>query len=392
MSDNSSKPETLAIHGGQAVEPITGAVMVPVFQTSTYAQPAVGQPKNGYEYSRSQNPTREALEAAISSLEGRDIEGGAHTACFGSGSAATAAVMHLLSAGDKVVSGDDVYGGTYRQFTKVFARQGIEFSFVDFTSVSPEQAIPEGTALVWLESPTNPLLKVADISALAARAAEVGALVVVDNTFATPIFQQPLTLGADFVVHSTTKYINGHSDVVGGCVVTADPDLMTRIRFIQNSTGAVPGIWDCWLTLRGIKTLAIRMERHQSNALALVAWLKDHPKVGKVWYPMDASHPQFEVASRQMSGFGGMISFELNADLAAAERFCAACKVFTLAESLGGVESLIELPAAMTHASIPADVRKEIGITDGLVRASVGIEHIDDLIADVTQAMAAAGI
>ena len=208
MSDNSSKPETLAIHGGQSVEPITGAVMVPVFQTSTYAQPAVGQPKNGYEYSRSQNPTREALEAAISSLEGRDIEGGAHTACFGSGSAATAAVMHLLSAGDKVVSGDDVYGGTYRQFTKVFARQGIAFSFVDFTSVSPEQAIPEGTALVWLESPTNPLLKVADISALAARAAEVGALVVVDNTFATPIFQQPLTLGADFVVHSTTKYIN----------------------------------------------------------------------------------------------------------------------------------------------------------------------------------------
>ncbi|MED5369665.1 MAG: PLP-dependent aspartate aminotransferase family protein [Myxococcota bacterium] len=389
MSTESTKPETLAIHGGQAPEPTTGAVMPPVFQTSTYAQPAVGKPLNGYEYSRSQNPTREKLEAAIASLEGRGVSEPAHCAAFGSGSAATAAVMHLLSAGDHVVCGDDVYGGTYRQFTKIFSRQGLEFSFVDFTSVTPEQAIPAGTKLVWLESPTNPLLKVSDIAALAARAREVGAICVVDNTFATPIFQQPLALGAHIVVHSTTKYINGHSDVVGGAVITTDTALFERIRFVQNGTGGVPGIWDCWLTLRGIKTLAIRMARHQENAKALVTWLKAHPKVTRVYYPTDESHPQHALATRQMSGFGGMISFELDMDLAAAERFCAATKVFTLAESLGGVESLIELPAAMTHASIPPDVRQKIGIADGLVRASVGIEHVDDLIADLEQAIQA---
>lgn len=389
MKHPTQHPETLAIHGGQSPEPTTGAVMPPVFQTSTYAQEAVGQHK-GYEYSRTQNPTREKLEAAIASLEGAGL--GVPTFCcaFGSGSAATAAVQHLLKAGDLVVSGDDIYGGSYRQFTKVFTPLGLKYRFVDFSRISAEEAIPEGTKLVWLESPTNPLLKVSDIAALAARAHAVGAIVAVDNTFATPIYQRPLALGADLVVHSTTKYLNGHSDVVGGVVVTANPALHERIKFLQNAIGAVPGIWDCWLTLRGIKTLAVRMARHQENARAVVAWLKARPEVARVWYPLDETHPQHALAQRQMSGFGGMISFELKGDLAAAERFCAACEVFTLAESLGGVESLIELPAAMTHASIPPQVRQEIGIADGLVRASVGIEHVDDLIADLERALRAA--
>ena len=315
------------------------------------------------------------------------LEAAAGCLAFSSGSAATAAVIHLLNAGDRVVSGDDVYGGTYRQFTKVFSRQGLEFSFIDFTRMSAQEAIPEGTALVWLESPTNPLLKVSDIAALAARGRQIGALVVVDNTFATPVFQRPLELGAHLVVHSTTKYINGHSDVIGGVICTSTDELTERLRFIQNSIGAVPGVWDCWLTLRGLKTLALRMQRHAENAARIVDWLVEHPRVSDVWYPMHPSHPQVELARRQMTGFGGMVSFELDADLAAAARFCAATKVFTLAESLGGVESLIELPAAMTHASIPPDVRAQIGIADGLVRASVGIEHVDDLIADLEQAM-----
>ncbi len=375
------KLESLCIHGGQSPEPITGAVMPPVFQTSTYAQPGVAR-HTGYEYSRTQNPTREKLEAAVASLEGA-TDGVA----FGSGSAATAAIQHLLDAGDTVVCGDDVYGGTYRQFTKVFSRQGLNYEFVDFTRVAPEDAIGEGTKLVWLESPTNPLLKVSDIRALAARAHAVGAIVAVDNTFASPFFQQPLSMGADLVVHSTTKYINGHSDVVGGILATRDADLAARLRFIQNSIGAVPGVWDCWLTLRGIKTLAVRMQRHQENATKVVDWLIAQPGVTRVWYPMHPSHPQYELARSQMTGFGGMVSFEIDGDLAAAERFCEATRVFTLAESLGGVESLIELPAAMTHASIPPDVRREIGIADGLVRVSVGIEHVDDLIADLGQAL-----
>ena len=377
--------ETLAIHGGQAPEPVTGAVMPPVFQTSTYAQPRVAE-HTGYEYARTQNPTREKLEAAMASLEG-----GTDGVSFGSGCAATSAIQHLLNAGDKVVSGDDIYGGTWRLFTKVFARQGVDYSFVDFTKVSPQDAIPDGTRLVWLESPTNPLLKVADIRALAARARQVGAQVVVDNTFATPVFQRPLELGADFVLHSTTKYIGGHSDVVGGTVVVKDPKLAADLRFIQNSVGAVPGPWDTWLTLRGIKTLAVRMDRHQSNARQIVDWLLDHPKVWRVVYPRHESHPRHAVARSQMSGFGGMVSFELKATLAQAEEFCASTQVFTLAESLGGVESLIELPAAMTHASVPPEVRKEIGIEDGLVRLSVGIEHVDDLIADLDKAIAASG-
>lgn len=389
MSVDSKHLETLAIHGGQSPEPVTGAVMPPVFQTSTYAQEAVGQHK-GYEYSRSQNPTREKLEAALAALEGAGLDRPAGCVAFASGSAATAAVQHLLKAGDLVVCGDDVYGGTYRQFTRVFNHLGLQYHFVDFTRVPPELAIPEGTRLVWLETPTNPLLKVSDIGALAARAHAVGALVVVDNTFATPFFQRPLELGADIVVHSTTKYLNGHSDVVGGVAITADPELLARLRFIQNAVGAVPGIWDCWLTLRGVKTLAVRMERHQQNAQAVMAWLERCPQVSRVWYPLHPSHPQHTIARRQMSGFGGMISFELDLTLAQAERFCAACRVFTLAESLGGVESLIELPAAMTHASIPPEVRRQIGIADGLVRISVGIEHAEDLVADLEQALAAA--
>jgi len=378
------KPETLCIHGGQSPEPITGAVMVPVFQTSTYAAPAVGE-HTGYEYSRTQNPTREAMERAVASLEGAK-----HGIAFGSGSAATATVQHLLDAGDLVVCGDDVYGGTYRQFTKVFARQGLTYRFVDFAEIDPVDAIPDGTKLVWLESPTNPLLKVADIAALARRAHAVGAIVAVDNTFASPWFQRPLALGADLVVHSTTKYLNGHSDVVGGVVLTSGDALAERVRFLQNSVGAVPGVWDCWLTLRGLKTLGVRMERHQQNARAVVAWLKSRPEVARIWYPLDDTHPHVEIARRQMTGFGGMVSFELDADLATAERFCAATKVITLAESLGGVESLIELPAAMTHASIPPDVRRAIGIADGLVRLSAGIEHVDDLIEDLSQALAVA--
>ena len=385
MSDEVGlRPETLCIHGGQSPEPVTGAVMVPVFQTSTYAAPAVGQ-HTGYEYSRTQNPTREALERAVASLEGA-TDGIA----FASGSAATAAVQQLFDAGDLVVCGDDVYGGTYRQFTKVFSRQGLRYRFVDFAEVDPVEAIPDGTKLVWLESPTNPLLKVADIAALSARAREVGALVAVDNTFASPWFQRPLALGADLVVHSTTKYLNGHSDVVGGVVLTSDASLAERMRFLQNSVGSVPGIWDCWLTLRGLKTLGVRMEQHQRNARQIVAWLKGRPEIARVWYPVDDTHPHVEVARKQMSGFGGMVSFELDADLTAAERFCAATKVITLAESLGGVESLIELPAAMTHASIPPEVRRSIGIEDGLVRLSAGIEHADDLIADLEQALHAA--
>ncbi len=383
MAD-SPRFETLAIHGGQSPEPVTGAVMPPVFQTSTYAQRGVGD-HSGYEYARTQNPTREALERAVAALEG-----GGEAVAFGSGCAATSAVQHLLDAGALVVSGDDVYGGTRRLFTQVFARQGLRYRFVDTAALPPDEAIPDGTALVWIESPTNPLLKVTDIAALARRAREVGALVAVDNTFATPRFQRPLDLGADLVVHSTTKYLGGHSDVVGGVVVTRDAGLAERLRFIQNSVGAIPGPWDAWLTLRGIKTLALRMDRHQANARAIVRWLKERPEVRRVWYPMDPDHPHHAVAVRQMSGFGGMVSFELDADLDAARRFCASTRVFTLAESLGGVESLIELPAAMTHASVPPDVRRSLGIADGLVRLSVGVEHVDDLVADLSRALDAA--
>jgi cystathionine gamma-lyase len=382
MSD-SNHPETKVIHAGQSPEPRTGAVMQPVFQTSTYAQPWPAK-HTGYEYARTQNPTREALERAVCALED-----GADAIAFASGLAATATIIQTLDAGDLVICGDDVYGGTYRQFTQIFERHGLRFKFIDLTNVDPKEAIPDEAKLVWMESPTNPLLKITDIRAVSARAREVGATMVVDNTFATPIFQQPLHLGADYVVHSTTKYINGHSDVVGGIVIAKTDELGQRIRFLQNAVGAVPGPWDSWLTLRGLKTLAIRMERHQSNAKAIVDWLVKHPEVKRVHYPMLETDPGYAVAQSQMSGFGGMVSFVLDASLARAEKFCASTKFFTLAESLGGVESLLELPASMTHASVPKENREALGIEDGLIRLSVGIEHVDDLIADLEQAMQA---
>ena len=357
--------DTLAIHAGQAPEPTTGAVMTPVFQTSTYAQPHPGAWE--WEYSRTHNPTRTALQDCIAALEC-----GTHGVCFSSGLAAIDTIIRTLSPGDKVLCGDDVYGGTYRLFTKEWARFGVEFSFVD-TSV-PDVVIPAGTKMVWLESPTNPLLKTSDIAAIAAKCKAVGAMLVVDNTFATPVFQRPLELGADVVMHSTTKYLNGHSDVVGGVVVTSDDAFAARLAFLQNAAGAVPGPWDCFLTLRGLKTLGVRMERHQQSARALVAWLSEREDVSKVHYP----------------GFGGMVSFVLDADLDAAVRFVKATRIFTLAESLGGVESLIELPAIMTHASIPAEIRAEIGLPDGLIRLSVGIEDLDDLRADLVAAFEAA--
>jgi cystathionine gamma-lyase len=361
----SRKIETLAIHAGQSPEASTGAVMTPVFQTSTYAQPHPGA--WSWEYSRTHNPTRTALQDCVASLEG-----GKHGICFSSGMAAIDSVVRILGPGDLVLCGDDVYGGTYRLFTKEWARFGMDFRFVDTTD--PALEIPEGTRLVWLETPTNPLLKTSDIAAIAAKAHAVGALLVVDNTFATPIFQRPLELGADIVVHSMTKYLNGHSDVIGGIVVTSDDAIAERLAYLQNAAGAVPAPWDCFLVLRGLKTLHVRMDRHQENARALVEWLESHSAVRKVLYP----------------GYSGMISFVLAADLEAATRFVKATEVFTLAESLGGVESLIELPAIMTHASVPPEIRAEIGIPDGLIRLSVGIEHIDDLMADLERAFAAA--
>jgi cystathionine gamma-lyase len=373
---------TRAIHAGQPPEPRTGAVMVPIYQTSTYVQPAVGEHK-GYEYSRTGNPTRTALETCLASLEG-----GTHGVCFGSGSAATATLLHTLSPGDHVVSSDDVYGGTYRLFNTVFRPLGVRFSFVDMTDRDAVAAAvqPGVTKLLWVETPTNPLLKVVDIAAMADIARSVGAHCAVDNTFATPYFQQPLSLGATVVVHSTTKYVGGHSDVVGGAVITRDDALAADLFRLQNSIGATPGPQDCFLQLRGLKTLHVRMRTHEANASSLAGWLSEHAEVDLVIYPGLTSHPQHEVAAKQMSGFGGMVSFELKGDLARAERFVASCSVFSLAESLGGVESLIELPAAMTHASVPPDVRKSIGIADGLVRLSVGIEDLDDLRDDLTAA------
>jgi cystathionine gamma-lyase len=357
------KIETRVIHGGQWVDKETGAVMPPVYQTSTYAQTEPGVAE--WEYSRTHNPTRSALQRSLASLEG-----GKHGLCFSSGMAAIDTILRTLNPGDKVISGDDVYGGTYRLCTKIYARFGLDFTFVDLSN--PDVQIPAGTKLVWAESPTNPLLKTTDIAALAVKSHAAGALLAVDNTFATPIYQRPLELGADMVVHSTTKYIGGHSDVVGGAIVLSDDQLAEDLAFIQNSVGAIPGPWDCFLTLRGIKTLAIRMQRHTENAKALAVWLESQPKVSQVVYP----------------GFGGMVSAVLDTDLEGTKRFVKATKVFILAESLGGVESLIELPAIMTHASVPPETRAAIGIPDGLIRLSVGIEHIEDQKADLAAALA----
>ncbi len=386
MKAGGSEPrfDTLAIHAGQEPDPTTGAVMTPIYQVSTYAQETVGGHK-GYEYSRTDNPTRTPLQACLAALEG-----GKHGLSFASGLAATDTLVRaLLRPGDHVVCGDDVYGGTYRLFDKVHRHFGISFSYADFSTVDPVAAIPEGTKLVWLETPTNPLLKVSDIAAVAARAHAVGALVVVDNTFTTPYFQRPLAHGADIVMHSTTKYLNGHSDVVGGALILDDDALYDKLKFLQNAAGAVPGPMDCWLTLRGLKTLHVRMDRHQATGLVLSRWLAQHPEVDRVYHPLLETHPNHAVAKRQMSGFGGMISFELKGDLARAKKFVESTRIFTLAESLGGVESLIEVPALMTHASIEPEKRRAIGIADGLIRLSAGLEHVADLQADLEQAFAA---
>lgn len=382
-SPNTDRFETRAIHAGQEPDPNNGAVMTPVYFTSTYKQDAPAVPRQGYEYSRTSNPTRTALEHNLASLEG-----GQWGLCFSSGLAATNALLDRLVPGDHVVAGNDLYGGTYRIFSKVFQRYGIEFTYVDTNDESALRgAIRENTRYVYLETPTNPLLRITDIARAARIAHERGKLVIVDNTFATPFLQRPLELGADIVLHSLTKYLGGHSDVVGGALIGKDPELRKELAFFQNAVGGTPGPMDCFLVMRGTKTLALRMERHCSNALALARHLEAHPFVVRVIYPGLASHPQHALAKQQMSGPGGMLSFELRGSVEAANEFASRTRIFTLAESLGGVESLCEVPASMTHASIPASVRREQGLADGLVRLSVGIEHIDDLMHDVNQAL-----
>jgi cystathionine gamma-lyase len=374
---------TRAIHVGQEPDPATGATIVPIYQTSTYTQDAPGQHK-GYEYSRTANPTRTALEECVASLEGGD-----YGLAFASGLAATIATMSLLSPGDHVVAGDDLYGGTYRLFDKVLPRTGgLEFTYADTTDpMAVEGALRSETRLLWIETPTNPMLTLSDIAALCEMAHERGAFVAVDNTFASPYFQKPLSLGADIVVHSTTKYMGGHSDVVGGAVVTSNPDFYEGIKFYQNAAGAVPGPFDSWIVLRGLKTLAIRMRQHEENALAVARFLQGHPQVATVSYPGLPSHPQHELAKRQMSGFSGMVSFTLKGGAEAAYAAVQKTRVFAFAESLGGVESLITHPATMTHAAIPREQREARGVTDGLMRLSVGIEDRDDLIADLDRAI-----
>ncbi len=374
---------TRAVHAGIAPEPLAGAVMPPIYQTSTYVQDGLGRHK-GYEYARTRNPTREALERNVAALEG-----GRHGFAFGSGLAAVDAVLKLLSAGDHVVCGENVYGGTHRQMTHIWARLGLSFTFVDGGNTdSVAGAMTPRTKIVYAETPTNPMLRLCDLAALGAIAKDAGALFVVDNTFATPCFQRPLEFGADLVLHSTTKYLNGHSDMVGGMLVTVRDDLAERLAFIQNGSGAVPGPFDCWLALRGIKTLPLRMRAHDANGRRIAEWLERRPGVERVYYPGLPSHPQHELACRQMSGFGGMLSLELG-DAARARRVVERTRVFSLAESLGGVESLIGHPASMTHASVPPELRQKMGLSDSLVRLSVGIEDIEDLIEDLDQAMAA---
>ncbi|MCG3172191.1 MAG: Cystathionine beta-lyase [Myxococcota bacterium] len=377
--------ETLAIHAGQKPDPVTGAIMTPVYLTSTYVQDGPGEHK-GYEYSRTHNLTRFALEDNIAALEG-----GKYGFAFASGLAAMTTLLHTLRSGDHVICCDDVYGGTYRLFDKVLTHMGLQFTFADLANPAAlEQHIRPNTRMLWLESPTNPLLKVLDIEALASRAAARGLLTVVDNTFMSPYWQNPLDLGADVVVHSTTKFINGHSDVVGGVIVTSKDDLAQRLKFLQNAIGAIPGPLDCFLVLRGVKTLPVRMKQHEENAHAVAQFLEGHPQVSRVIYPGLPGHPQHELAKRQARGFGGMISFDLKGGLESARRFLKTVRIFACAESLGGVESLIEHPAIMTHASIEKPKREALGITDGLIRVSVGIENADDLIDDLKAGFAAA--
>lgn len=376
------KFSTKAIHVGQEPDPTTGAIITPIYQTSTYVQEELGKHK-GYEYARTGNPTRTALEECLASLES-----GNHGLCFSSGLGATNTVMNLLSQGDHVVVGEDVYGGTYRIFDKVYRRYGVDFTFVDSTDVkNTEKAIKPNTKMIWLETPTNPLLRLADIAAHVALAKSKNLITVVDNTFASPYFQRPLELGVDVVVHSTTKYLGGHSDVVGGAIITSRDDLYETLKFHQNAVGATPGPMDCWLVLRGLKTLSVRAREHQKNAMAIAEWLSKHEAIEKVYYPGLTSHPQHELAKKQMCGFGGMVSVVVKGGVENAKKLLGGTKLFALAESLGGVESLIGHPATMTHGSIPKAEREARGITDGLVRLSVGIEDLDDLIADLEGAL-----
>jgi len=374
---------TRAIHAGQAPDPSTGAICTPIYQTSTFVQKSPGVIVEEYDYSRAANPTRTALEANIASLEG-----GKFGLAFSSGVAATGVVIHLLSAGDHVVLCDDVYGGTNRIFHRVFAQMGIEITLVDMTDLeATKAAFKPNTKLVWIETPTNPMLKVVDIAAVTKIAKDRGAITAVDNTFSSPYLQNPLSLGADIVCHSSTKYIGGHSDAIGGVLITNDADLHKRMKFIQLSEGAVPGIMECFLFLRSTKTLHVRMDRHCDNAMQVARHLENHPKVEKVIYPGLESHPQHAIAKKQMRAFGGMVTIYLKGGLAESRAMLEKVRIFALAESLGGVESLIEHPAIMTHASVPADQRQKLGIADNLVRLSVGIEDVQDLIADLDQAM-----
>ena len=373
--------ETLAIHAGQNPEPVTGAVMTPIFQTSTYAQEAVGKHK-GFEYSRTGNPTRSTLEASLAALEGAD-----YGLAFASGMAATDTVLRLLSPGDHVLAGNDVYGGTFRLFDKEFTRYGLEFSYVDTSNLDQIRAgLQKNTRIIWLETPSNPLLKLTDLAGVVnlLKGVEIRPLLVVDNTFATPYLQQPIRLGVDIVLHSTTKYLGGHSDVVGGAVVCSSIDIYHKLAFLQNAVGAIPGPMDCFLILRGLKTLPIRMDRHASNAAAVADYLSRHPKVAVVYYPFSNSNPQLDLAHKQMRNGGGMISFTLKGGPSAARKVAEQTKLFTLAESLGGVESLIEVPALMTHASTTGS---PLEIDPGLVRLSVGLEHQDDLLADLENSL-----
>ena len=377
MAGEDHRFETRAIHAGQDPDPLTGAVNVPVYQTSTYAQDGVGAMRGGHDYARTVNPTRTALEACLASLEGC-----AHGLAFSSGMGAIAAVMDLLEPGARVVAINDVYGGTYRLFSKVSAPKGIRFDYADLSdAATAREALAGGADLVWIESPTNPLLKVVDIAEAAGLAHAAGARLVVDNTFASPYLQQPTALGADVVIHSTTKYEGGHSDVIGGFAGTDDPEIAERLRFLQNAVGAVPGPWDCYLTLRGAKTLALRMERHSENAERIAAWLGGHSAVAEVLYPGLPDHPGHAVAARQMRRFGGMVSFRVRGGRAAADAALGAgTGLWTLGESLGGVESLIEHPGAMTHASLAGS---GFEVPEDLIRLSVGIEHADDLVRDL---------
>ena len=382
MADN-TKFATRAIHAGQEPDPTTGAIMPPIYATSTYVQESPGVHK-GYEYSRTQNPTRMAYERCIA-----DLESGEHGFAFASGMAATGTILELVDSGSKIVAMDDLYGGTRRLFSTVRERSaGLKFDYVDLSDMTAAAAaIGDDTAMVWIESPTNPLLKLVDLKAIAALAKKSGAIVVVDNTFATPYLQRPLELGADIVMHSATKFINGHSDMVGGIVATSSDKLAKRLGYLQNSIGAVSGPFDSFLALRGVKTLDVRMERHCRSALQIATWLEAHDRVDSVLYPGLESHPQHELAREQMPGFGGIVTFFIEGGLEDARRFLERCRVFSLAESLGGVESLVDHPAIMTHASVPSSERAKLGISDTLIRLSVGIEDVDDLIADLDQAL-----